>query len=340
MFGAKYKELQNQIKKLERCCNCGKQDGGCCYFEVTRAELETIVSNSGLVKGAMYKITDRGDLGLWFEAVSETELNPEGVRKMLVPAYYGLITDEFGNSWRGIWHQDNEAVYGGTIEIGDLVVFNGLVWRSLTGDLGTEPDGDVVNWELVPKTSFTNNEYIPMVFGVIYDYENDWISLQWDDNNNFFGTAYYSDWLGGVPTYNPVDYSDWNLGNNGQLNPGHFYNNRAVGIWNTIAMGQEDDHVAIFGNHLTEGAIYNNIVSNWIYNNRIPEDIANNGRYILVAEPDPNQYISNIRFNSNNGAIVGVVPSDVINVEYNINNGDIGGLGPYAADISDPIVLK
>lgn len=342
MRGAKIRDLENKINKLERCCDCGKQDGGCCYFEVTRSELEALVNEGSLLKGATYKITDRGDLGLWFEAISENELNPEGVRKMLVPAFYGQIVDDFGNSWRGIWHQDHAVVYG-AVQINDLVVYNGLVWKNLTGNLGTEPNGDVVNWELVPKTSFTNTEYIPMVFGVIYDYENDWISLQWDDHNNFFGTAYHSDWLTytmGVPDFNPVDYSDWNWSNNGQVEPGHFYNNRAVGIWNTIAIGEADDHAAIFGNHLTEGAMYNNIVSNWIHNNRIPGDIANNGRYILGVEPAPNQFISNIRYNINNGPIIGVVPLAPINVEYNTNNGSVGIGGPYAADVSDPIVTK
>lgn len=333
MFGAKYKELSNRIDKLEKKFCCINGSGGCCYFEVTRSQLETLVSESSLLKGATYKITDRGDLGLWFDAISETELNPEGVRKMLVPSFYGLVTDDFGNVWKGIWHTDRDCIYGNTLSIGDLVVYNGLVWRSLTGVVGNEPWGDDTNWELVPKESFTNNEYIPMVFGVIYDYENDWISKQWDDNGNIFGVAYYSKFLSVPPAFNPVDYSDWNWGRNGQVLPGHFYNNHAIGSWNNIALGTGDDHSAIFGNRITEGAIYNNYVSNWIYNNRIPNDIAFNGTCV-----EPNEYINNIRYNINNGSITYVAPTGTIEIEYNTNNGSI--TGTHAVDISDPIVNK
>lgn len=344
MRGAKIRDLENKINKLERCCDCGKQDGGCCYFEVTRSELEALVNEGSLLKGATYKITDRGDLGLWFEAISENELNPEGVRKMLVPSFYGVscTPDVNGNVWKGVWHSYIAASLGEfcALEIGDLVIYNGLVWRSLTGLVGDplSPSDNLVDWELVPKDSFTNQEYIPMVFGVIYDYANDWISRQWDSHNNVFGTPFESEWLQTygytlTPHTNPVDATDWNWAKTGQSVLPHFYNNYAIGFYNNIAQGQSSDHAAVFANFLTEGAILNNVVSNWIHNNRIPGNISFNG---LGVNADT---IMNIAFNANNGSITGVIPSDEINVQYNTNNGDIG-IGLYAADISDPIVTK
>lgn len=363
------KDQQTLVKKLNRkcCCANGSIENGCCYYEVTRAEIELLVTNGDLIKGALYKITDRGDLGLWFEAISNTELNPEGVRKMLVPAGadelgYNSTTgigfpDTFGNIWHGVWHTNI-----GTVNEGDLVIWGGLVWQRAVypidgsacdienpcgigfecvdgfciaeNNVGTKVDDTTLSaeWVLIPKDSFTNHEYMPKLFGVYYDFENDWISRQWDEKGNIFGIEFNHDLPIG---FNPVDISDWNWSFIGSIT-NSFHENQCIGIWNNPNNGGSTDHAGISWNHLINGSIIENVIGGSIeFNtnkgniegNTCTRSIINNSNAgnIIYNLGDFYQeglgYVADIMFNDNLGDISNNTNWD--NIAYNSNHGSI-----------------
>lgn len=366
---ADLKDQQALLKKLNKkcCCAKGSIENGCCYYEVTRAEIELLVTNGELIKGALYKITDRGDLGLWFEAISNTELNPEGVRKMLVPAGadelgYNSTTgigfpDTFGNIWHGVWHTNI-----GTVNEGDLVIWGGLVWQRAAypidgsacdienpcgvgfecvggfciaeNNVGTKVDDTTLSaeWILIPKNSFTNHEYMPKLFGVYYDFENDWISRQWDEKGNIFGIEFNHDLPIG---FNPVDVSDWNWSFIGRITSS-FHENQCIGIWNNPNNGGSTDHAGISWNHLINGSIIENVIGGSIeFNtnkgniegNTCTGSIINNSNAgnIIYNLGDFYQeglgYVTDIMFNDNLGDISNNTNWD--NIAYNSNHGVI-----------------
>lgn len=365
------KDQQTLLKKLNRkcCCANGSVENGCCYYEVTRTEIELLATNGELIKGATYKITDRGDLGLWFEAISNTELNPEGVRKMLMPAghnelgYNSVTTpgfpDSFGNTWLGVYNAEYFTQNSTIINEGDLVIWGGLVWRRVAypvdgsacdienpcgpgfecvdgfcvaeNNIGSKVDDTHLSaeWEVIPKATFTNHEYVPKLFGVYYDFENDWISSQWDEKNNKFGIEFFND---RSFNFNPVDISDWNWAYIGGT---HFFNdNFCIGIWNNTANGYTIDHSSIAWNHLINGAIYENWLSGVIEYNTCEGDIGFNfvagsiasnscSGGILSNTVDINTSIgvNSIEFNNNKGSIYG--NSNNGNINYNGNSGYI-----------------
>lgn len=231
------------------------------YFAVTKAAADTLVSGNDLVPGALYKITDRGDRGIFLRAISVNQFAPDGTRLMLVPATYENGGTVGGHVWRSIWRS------GLNPDADDLVIWNAHVYKNLTGNIGTAPDGDAVNWELVPKASFAAGEYVEKFFGVIYDWDNDWISEQWDDKGNrvrsdlFFN--YY--WLYGEATNIYIDETDWNYVEH--LNPtdgisAFSHNTVTAGIKNNIQ--SDGSLVAIVLNQAE--SIINNQTSNIVDN--------------------------------------------------------------------------
>lgn len=343
-MGGDYEKLEQEIKRLKRCCSCGKEDGGCCYFEVTRAESEQLIADSSLLKGAMYKITDRGDLGIFLDAIDTNKLSIEGKRIMLVPAtYISNTTDIYGNEWRGIWHIDKESRMGFTLAIGDLMIWGGHVFRNLTGDIGTAGNDvvlDETNWEIVSKTTFTNNEYIPMVFDIHYDYENDWISKQMDDSRNVFGIDFALT-QGTFPIWtnllNPVDMSDWNFRDRdfNPLNYHYFHNNNCIGVWNNVlhGSGQDEDygiydnillgHYSYIGNNWTTHTIHSNICEGGIINNDTYYDGEEGGSINnnIIAGGIESNTVEDIVGNTNSGSIINNTNDG--SIRYNKNIGDI-----------------
>lgn len=280
--------------------------------EVTKSQLDTAISNSALQLGVCYKITDRGDRGITLTAISNNKLSLEGIRTMLCPKTYKLETLDT-NVWKGVWHSTKTAA------INDLVIWGGLVWKNLTGAIGTATNDtalDAVNWIEIPKASFTNNEYIEIIFSIHYDYERDWIVKQWDKNSNEFGIPKegYEEY---IPTLgkNPVDISDWNYTNDDVTNE-LLIRNKCVGIWNNVEGIKIHHNIctgAIYGNSFTVAnkSISGNYIGSpygSISNNRLPNSIDAN-------------YCEGISGNTNNGSING--NQIVGSINTNSNNGFI-----------------
>ena len=213
--------------------------------ELTKAQLDALVSGSQLSIGMRYKITDRGDRGITLTGISSNQLSLEGRRTMLCPKSY-LVGSLDSNSWKGVWHITKTA------SINDLMIYGGLVWKNLTGAIGTASSDivlDGTNWVVIPKASFTHNEYVELVFNVRYDYANDWICSQFDKNNNEFGISYQAYLEAGTIAANPVDISDWNYPQDNTTNT-IMANNKCIGIWNNV------EGIRINGN------IFNGVITN------------------------------------------------------------------------------
>jgi len=304
--------------------------------EVTKSQLDIAISNSALQLGVCYKITDRGDRGITLTAISNNKLSLEGIRTMLCPKTYKVQSLD-GNSWKGVWHNTKTAA------INDLMVWGGLVWKNLTGAIGTATNNialDVVNWIEIPKASFTNSEYIEITFSVHYNYEQDWIVKQWDKNGNEFGCSkeLFNKLFIGTLVNNPVDISDWNytqdsisdvlMANNvlvscfnnvegikitGNMFIGNIYNNylnAASSLSNNIIISST---TALFIRDNIGGSIYGNICRGNIYQNncnRISFNIC-----------------SSIFSNTSSGVIDGNICGSISgNIVSNITNNTIRGM--------------
>lgn len=255
---------------------------------VTKSNLDLLIISSSLASGSKYFISDRGDRGLLFEAISSNELSRTGIRFMLCPTYYGSGSYS-GSNWIGVWNISR------SVNINDLTIWGGLVWKNINGTIGTNTNDYFLtasSWLMISKSSFSNGEYIQKQFGVSYDVTNDWIEYQWDNNRNLFGISYANKNLEGLP-FNPVDVSDWNLPSAGR----YFYDNVCVGVWNN-----------------SNGSIYNNTSKGRISNNSNRGDIYYNS----------NNH-NGISFNSNNGSIAWNFNQGAI--ESNSNNGLIWNNG-------------
>ena len=317
-------ELESRLKKLEKCC-CGV--GKCCYEEITYAEAVARVASASLVPNKMYKISDRGDLGIFLEAISTTEFNQEGSRLMLIPNWecYPAFRIYYES---GSYNEDDE------------VIWNGVVWRNLTGNNTHIPGQDTVDWVEIEKDLTTlsigceTTVYKQNWFGVVYDFENDWISKQWDDRGNVFGVAWDH-----VPAYsdNPVDLSDWWIAQKFDFQNGfnhHMYDNECHGIWNNSVESGDSYHIVgnrntgaiyenVFSSSTTEGISYNTNHGN--INSNISDVISYNSNLGDIFE---NHNLGDIKYNSNLGDIEGnMTDSEIIlmHITYNRNSGNIFG---------------
>lgn len=350
-------------------CDCEEQgsggatvEDGCCYYEVTRTELEDLVNDEQLIKGATYKITDRGDGGIFLDAVSESKLNPEGTRLQLIPNP-AIFTAS------NVWNPANYFIY----TEGVCVTYYSTIYQCSVETISNpfiDPSSNTDEWTLIPKTFpiptitipelFTGEAYILHSFGIIYDYHNDWISKQWDEFNNVLGYSYNNH---NILSYNPVDVSDWYIAQN--VNFGYsaalMFNNRAWGIINNRKeFGESNFYIQdnfieagfIMENWITE--IIGNNIDETNYNVPIPlQGICLNGQkdngdetysyvYPFIRVNDNKgifgNYVSEfIEGNVNNGVIYSVEQTAPISVSYNDNNGNIGG-GTYGSDIFGTIV--
>lgn len=337
-----YKELSKRIEKIEKRCCCGQDEPtpetGCCYYSVTYAEAAALIAANDLVKGGLYKINDRGDLGIYLVAVENNLFSEEGVRNMLIPNYeliQGFIP------WNLIVSAYNE---------GHNTVYQGFVYESLI-DSNTEiPIDDGINWQLIAK-SITNDEYVSKTFGVLYDFEGDWINLQWDEYNNKIGHSK------NLATYvyggNLIDASDWwyfQFINDFGGNSNFVYNNRAHGIYGNVllhdgGLGRMHDNTCLAGTIINNAAsvgttvygiymntslygINENTAFLGIYNNEC-RSITNNANQIHIHDNRGILDISNNLVSPNAGDSL----AGEMHIQNNTNQGSISGNSIVSGDV-------
>jgi hypothetical protein len=290
--------------------------------ETTYADLQTLIAASGLTAGTFYKVTDRGDRWIMFQAVSTSKLAEDGVRLMLCPADYAIETDAYSNVWLGVW---NASL---TPSSNNLVIWGGLVWRSQQGNIGTAIDDVTLSadWVVIPKDSFANHEYIEMLFGCQYDFTNDCFVKQWDNKNNIITYSLTED------SYNGCNITDWNYATSGY----RFESNSAHSIFNNSISGDIAFNTSflICNNKSNVTSISYNNVPNIINNNNVGDIITNFGLFEIWDNTNAggiygNHVISQIYSNSNTGAIYDNYCYDISSnentgyISNNYNNGSI-----------------
>lgn len=323
-------ELTKELERLKKKCCCA--ESSCCYEEVTYAEAAALIASESLVPNTMYKISDRGDLGIFLEAISTTEFNQEGSRLMLIP---GFNTVPLWN----IWNQS------GVYAEGEYCKRRGLVYINISGSNVTEPVPlGTADWELIPKSSFANDEYEPRWFGVIYNFAEDWISKQWDLAGNIVGVPSSVDSYDSP--HNPCDETQWEFAT--------YNSNSQVKMHNNNCAGGIIDNVPSFGGDGQFTIIYN-ITSGEIIDNYVIQSNSHGIAYNFCYKIANNGNASESRATSINGNILGeslsitnndvlVINgntclgidsnSNIVNIENNHNGGGIAN-NTNAGDISN-----
>lgn len=240
------------------------------YFEGTYSETSSAAGANLLIPGATYKITDRGDRGIYLNAISTSQFALDGIRVMLVPFTYDFDVSLI--PMEGLWHPN---LSGSLPSPGVYTAYAGFVYQNINGNIGPPTDLDdpyapldPVEWTLISKSSFSSGEYVEKIFGIHYDFLNDWIAKQWDNNGNEIGHPFDG------PGTNPVDYTDWNIETRVLLYTS-FKNNKSLGAicGNSGSIGGGD--TVIENNQIYSS--YNGIVGNYADGDvNIKDNICNN----------------------------------------------------------------
>ena len=299
------------------------------YYAVTKNALDILISNNLLVPGATYIITDRGDLGLIFTAVTGNKIADNGTRLMLCPMTYEA-GDVDGDTSIGVWNPTK------SVSASNIAIWGGLFWINLTGAIGTADSDialDATNWYVAPKVA-TSSYYTQLQFGCQFDVANDWISKQWDENGNVFGAPFTQS---GTAQTDYCSISDWNWATSGHA----FHNNVCYGIFNNSNASKmiENTNAGVIKNNYNNGEIIENsnqgnISSNtdtagsiWGNSNKgnindnsfVSDGISGNSNNGNVSSNSNTGVISN---NSNNGSIESNT-INITNINDNSNNGSI-----------------
>lgn len=260
-------------------------------IEILNGDFVSLYSSSALTPNAVYKITDIGDRGVYIHALDTNAISPFGTRIMLCPSQYTV-----GGPWKGVWCANKKVV------VNNLMIWGGLVWKNLTGSIGSADDNanlDSTNWVVVPKNNFTNGEYSEIMFGIYYDIYGGTYTKQWDQYGNVLGYPSSTEWTnnGGntVGFMNPCDVTDWNCG---------------------VIRGNQV--FAIFNNNINTGIIKNNNFGS-IFNNS-GSTITNNSNNGSINNNSGNTN-SSITNNKNNGGIY-----ENVNLGAITSNGNIGSI--------------
>ncbi len=155
--------------------------GGTYYFEVTKAQLDTAITNSTLVKGAIYRISNAdialyndgtsGGTAIYLEALDVNKISSTGFGRFYNPKY-NQATSGFG-----IWHT------GITSTIGSKAIWGGYSWTNATGVVGTATSIFALSAAWTKDTYSLTNYNISYDY-IEYDYVNDLITRRREERGN------------------------------------------------------------------------------------------------------------------------------------------------------------
>lgn len=156
--------------------------------ELTYAELSTLKSSNNLRKGQMYFISDRN---IWIQALSTNVLSVSAHLKVFNADYQNN-----GGNNVGVW---NDALTG-LVANTSISIWDALHWRNLTGDVGTQPNGDMINWELI--TPADDPTYVMEIDVIKFNFDLGLIYERSDKRGNFIS-------IGGVLGSTPMEFFQW-----------------------------------------------------------------------------------------------------------------------------------
>jgi hypothetical protein len=116
---------------------------------VTRAEMLNLITNNQVKIGENYLVTNAapnytGIDGIIITGIKTDAVSTSGQALFYLPDYNNQsLTGKFVGAWN---------VQLTSVTISKYYSWNGLMYESLTGAVGTAPDTDAINWSLVPLT--------------------------------------------------------------------------------------------------------------------------------------------------------------------------------------------
>lgn len=149
--------------------NSGANADCCTIVPLTNAALLALISAGTVNPLTTYQVTDPAyaDGAVYLKGIiNDTNPTVYGSGLFYNADYQGVgnyssVAGFAGNI--GIWY----SAYVGLVSAGNVVIYNNLMYVNLTGVYGTAPDGDAVNWQLLPKSSTTG--YIKVIDFIKYN---------------------------------------------------------------------------------------------------------------------------------------------------------------------------
>ena len=145
---------------------------------VTRAEMLNLIASNLVKIGENYLVIDAapnyaGIDGIIITGISTNAVSTSGQALFYLPDYNNTSgTGKFLATWNALISSVTATKY---------YAWNGLMYESLTGVVGTSPDTDAINWALVPITDPT---YIKEVHTVQYNLSSNDIVKREDKRGN------------------------------------------------------------------------------------------------------------------------------------------------------------
>jgi hypothetical protein len=284
----------------------------------TFSDLQTLVTESQLSPGTNYFITDNG---VMLTALTESTLSSQGIRTQSVvhsDLYYNPDTASVAVGL-GVWTPELAPLAGAR------VVWGGRVWINTSSAVGTADDTitlSAADWELEEGAEY----YQQKTFNIEFDFVNNWISCQSDNQGNILSETFEKNsYWGVIGSLNFADYCDW-----GNL---YIFNNTGSWIINNANQGVITDNTVVYiHNNYNSVDIFGNF-SDQIFNNsntghiskNIVQYIRNNSCAAITQNVcqtiDENTNTGDIIFNRNGGVIT--QNSNPGDISTNSNTGNI-----------------
>lgn len=141
------------------------------YVTLSRVEARALASAGTIEIGQTYNIYDVGDDGIVLTGITSSLYSFDGEYVAVNPDYQNTSGD-FDGTW-------NSGLSSATIT--KLYAWNGAMFESLTGSVGSDPSLDTTNWALVPKT---DPRYVREIDFVQYDIDSNTVIRRTDKRSN------------------------------------------------------------------------------------------------------------------------------------------------------------
>lgn len=285
------------------------------FIEVTKTELDVLISENKLEPNRLYKITGVESWcfsqhlikAIYLKAITNNTLESEGVGEFYTPKY------NTSDSNLGIWK--GELLANGMIDslsynIGDKVIWGNLFWENISGNVGTnikeyyDEDNDeyftpkLQSWLSNDWTLITPNNdeslYNVQFDKIKYDIENDYISYREDRFGNVYEIS-YSNLLDYFPDSSIVNFA-----------PEFIYN------INSIVLFQWGRNTNVNNNNISESIVLNCNYNCSLFreNNVLEKSIISDNNFLGVQFCNNNIKESRISYNYLKESI-GIVNNDL-----------------------------
>jgi hypothetical protein len=156
---------------------------GLSVISLTNAALLTLISNSTVVPGQAYLVTDApyGCLGVLLQGIT-TKTVTESANANFYVADYQNVGNYSGLPNPKTGFVGNWTTVSSPVTLDNVAIFNNRIYQNLTGVWGTDPDTDTINW-LVLSRSLTNGYLIETDF-VLYNVTTNNFTYREDKRGN------------------------------------------------------------------------------------------------------------------------------------------------------------